>query len=162
MEVREALRYNSIAKLQLRILATKEAPLESFDIPSNEPPITCEVMHEQKGKRKITRESSDAEVSEATRDLLCATLEPIYNNGEIRTFGYFSKLFIDRYETTPELALDYNVQSNTIKSLPTEVQNKIFYHLRHPIAEIEGIHRLHLSLADNFRRARLIRAEMCG
>ena len=145
LKVREALRYSSIIKLQLRVLATKEAPPESHDIPSNGPPIMCELMYVHKRKRKITRNNSDAEVSEATKDLVCAALGPIYKNGELRTFGYFSKLFIDIYETTPEIALDYNAQSNAIKSLPTELQNKIFYHLRHPIAEIQGIPRLHSS-----------------
>ena len=130
--VRDPLRYSSIVKLQLQILSTNEAPLESFDIPSNDYPIMCEIMHVHEIKRKITRENLDAEVSKATRDLLCAALTPKFKNGKLRTFGYFSKLFIDTYETTPDIALDYDVQSNAVNSLPTELQHKIFYHLKHP------------------------------
>ena len=93
-------------------------------------------MHVPKRKRKITRENLGSELSKAIKDLFDTALTPIYNNGKLRIFGYVSKLFIDTYETTPDIALDYNAQSNAIKYLPTELQNKIFYHLRHPIAEL--------------------------
>ena len=89
-------------------------------------------MHVHELTRKIARENLDDELSKAICDLMDTALTPIYNNGKLRIFGYFSKLFIDMYETTPDIALDYNAQSNAIKSLPAELQNKIFYHLRHP------------------------------
>ena len=93
-------------------------------------------MHVHEIKRKITRENLDDEVSKAIMDLSDTARTPIYITGKLRIFGYFSKLFIDIYETTPEIALDYNAQSNAITSLPTELQTKLFYHLRHPIAEL--------------------------
>ena len=72
----------------------------------------------------------------ATRDLFDVATKPVYHKGRLRLFGYFNKMFIDIYETAPDIALDYNAHSNAVKSLPTEVQNKIFYYLRHPIAEL--------------------------
>ena len=93
-------------------------------------------MHEHKRKRKITRENLDDELSKAICDLMDTALTPIYNNGKLRILGYFSKLFIDACEPTPDIVLDFNSQSNAIIFLPPELQNKIFYHLRHPIAEL--------------------------
>ena len=101
-------------------------------------------MYEHKRKRKIARESLDDEVSKAIMDLSDTALTPIYNNGKLRIFGYFSKLFIDIYDTTPDILLDYNTQSNTIKYLPTDVQHKIFFHLQHPIAELVRHDWVHL------------------
>ena len=115
-------------------------------------------MYVHKRKRKITNENLNEEASKATSDLLGAALTPIYNNGEFRIFSYFSKLFIDIYETTPDIALTCNAQSNTIKYQPTEVQHKIFYHLRHPIAERGGIPTTYFTLADNLTRAGVRRA----
>ena len=44
MEITDALRYSSVVKLQLRIVATKEPPPEPFDPPTNEPPVEGEFM----------------------------------------------------------------------------------------------------------------------
>ena len=65
----------------------------------------------------------------ATRDLFDVANQPVYHKGRLLLFCYFNKVFIDIYETAPDIALDYNAQSNTIKSLPTEIQHKIFYHV---------------------------------
>ena len=135
-EVAYALIHEPVVKLQLRVVATKEVPLCQLKPPTNEPQLEDEFMYVHKVKRKITNENLNEEAMKATRDLFDVASQPIYHKGKLRLCGYFNKMFIDIYETAPDIALDYNAQSNTVKSLPTEVQNKIFYHLRHQIAEL--------------------------
>ena len=67
-------------------------------------------------KRKITNENLNEEVMKATRDLFDVANQPIYHKGKRRLFGYFNNVFIDIYETAPDIALDYIVQSNAISA----------------------------------------------
>ena len=135
-EVASALIHKPVIKLQLRTSATKEVPLSQLKPPTNGPQLEEETMYAHKIKRKLTSENLNEEVMKATRDLFNVANQLVYHKGKLRLFGYVNKVFIARYETAPDIALDYNVQSNTIKSLPTEVHSKVFYHLRHPIAEL--------------------------
>ena len=91
-EVAYALLHSPIAKLQLRIIATKELPPGPFDPLTNDPHLEEEFMYVYKRSRKIANENLNEEVRKATRDLFGVADKPIYHKGKLRAFAYFNIL----------------------------------------------------------------------